>query len=458
MFDLESHIRVWKTHVYTARSIGPEDVVELESHLRDSVDGLMQQGLSAEESFLIAVRRLGDIDLIQAEFAKVSTEELWQQLFIPQVDNTSTRKNRTEIIIVFALAVFAGLLSKVPALFGYGDFDSHGLIYAQNASFFALFPVALYLGWKRTLPRRKILFIGSLFFVVALMVNGYPSRAPHHTATLTAIHVPIITIFLLMYFYAGPSHSSDTGWRSVNTRLNYIRFIGESFVFAVLIGLGGIVLIMLTLGTFDLLGIDVSPFVLSWMGPLGFFGLFPVAAYLVEQKKSLIESIAPVLSRIFTPLFLVVTVSLIIAFAITPHAAYENRAMLIWFDLILALVLALTLYSISAKDYHNTGERTIWDIFSLTLLIAAICVDSIALGGIIIRLTEYGLTPNKLAVLGENIILLLNLILLAIGYLKYVLRKSTFQKIVTMQMRFLPIYPLWAAVVVVIFPLLFVFV
>jgi uncharacterized membrane protein YidH (DUF202 family) len=97
-------------------------------------------------------------------------------------------------------------------------------------------------------------------------------------------------------------------------------------------------------------------------------------------------------------------------------------------------------------------------MFSLTLLIAAICVDSIALGGIIIRLTEYGLTPNKLAVLGENIILLLNLILLAIGYLKYVLRKSTFQKIVTMQMRFLPIYPLWAAVVVVIFPLLFGFV
>lgn len=359
--------------------------------------------------------------------------------------------------IVIALSIFAGLLSKIPALFGFGDFDAHGLIYAKNASLFAFFPVAIFLSWKRSLPKGKSMLVGSLFIITALVVNGYPSIAPHHTATLTAIHVPIIMLFVLMYFYAGPSYSSKTGWKSVNTRLNFIRFAGESVLFAVLIGLGGIVLIFLTLGTFDLLGIDASPFVLSWMGPLGFFGLFPVAAYLVEQKKNLIESIAPVLSRIFTPLFLVVMVSLIVAFASIPHAAYENRSMLIWFDLILALVLALTLYSLSAKDYHNTGVHTIWDIFSLFLLLAAILVDVIALAGILIRLSAFGLSPNKLAAVGENILLLINLILLAVGYLKYIVHKNPFQKIVHMQMRFLPIYPLWATVVVVLFPLLFAF-
>jgi len=486
MFELESQIRKWKTHLYSAGSIGHADIEELESHLRDSIDELTGRGINLEEAFLLAVRRLGDVAVIHEEFAKLSTEDVWRQLLVPADNPLTARRNRKELTIVIGLALLAGLLSKIPALFGYGDIEASMEIYARNATFFAFVPVSLYFLWKRALPIGRSLLVLCSYVVLALVVNLYPSYEPHHTLMLAAIHLPIVVLFLLLYFYGGPSqvmnsvlHTGEsttkvvTGWRSTNTRLNFVRFVGESFIYCILIGLGGIVLILLTGGTFELIEVDAFPFIGSWMAPMGFFGLFTVAAYLVGQKKNLIESIAPVLAKIFTPLFLLVLLSLIVAFLITPNQAYENRDMLIWFDVILALVLALTLYSMSAKDFSESdrseaadGKRTLgtpqnqylfWDILTLALIVSAVIVDAIALSGIIFRLSSSGFTPNKTAALGENIILLVNLILLTIGYGRYILGKGSFQWIVVMQMRFLTVFAVWAAFVVVAFPLIFGF-
>ncbi len=473
MFELESQIRKWKTHLYSAGSIGHADIEELESHLRDSIDDLSARGIDIEEAFLLAVRRLGDIAVIHEEFAKLSTEDVWRQLLVPADNPLTARKNRKELAIVIGLALFAGLLSKIPALFGYGDIEASMEIYARNATFFAFVPVSLYFIWKRSLPIRQSLLVMCSYVVLAAVINLYPTHEPHHTMMLAALHLPIVILFLLMYFYGGPSNQSHNGWRSTNTRLNFVRFVGESFIYCILIGLGGIVLILLTGGTFELIEVDAFPFIGSWMAPMGFFGLFTVAAYLVGQKKNLIESIAPVLAKIFTPLFLLVLLSLIAAFIITPNQAYENRDMLIWFDVILALVLALTLYSMSAKDFSENestvtvdgkpavgkvqNQHLIWDILTLALVISAVIVDAIALSGIIVRLSASGFTPNKTAALGENIILLVNLVLLTIGYSRYILRKGTFQRIVVMQMRFLTVFAVWAAFVVVAFPLIFGF-
>jgi hypothetical protein len=468
MFDLESQIRKWKTHVYSAGSISQIDIEELESHLRDSMDELSERGLSTEEAFLLAVRRMGDIGVIHEEFSKISTEDLWRQLLVPTDNPITARRNRKELGIVITLAILGGLLSKFPALFGFGDMEAHSLLYLRNASLFAFFPVAIYLIWKRSLPVLRSSLVVLIFPLSALLINVYPSYEPHHTGFLIGLHVPVVLLFVLMYFFGGPAIKREgqpfyaTGWRNPNTRLNFVRFVGESFIYAILIGMGGMVLIVLIGGTFDLIKIDANPFITAWIAPLGFFGLFVVAAYLVIQKKNLIESIAPVLARIFTPLFLLVLISLIIAFLVTPNQAYENRNMLIWFDVILAFVLALTLYSMSSKDFSSNEtsvkrQVTFWDFLSFGLIACAIIVDTIALSGISIRLSAYGFSPNRMAALGENIILLVNLVLLCVGYIRYFLQRQSFQEIVVMQMRFLSVYGIWAACVVVLFPLLFGF-
>jgi len=452
MFDLEGKICSWKAHLNAASAISNNDIEGMESHLRDTIADLSGGVLNEEEAFLVAIHRLGGNEVIETEFAKLSTEELWLQLFTPIKTPITQKMKNKELSVIIALALFGGLLSKIPALFGYGDFGTYDILYLKNASLFAFTPVALYFLYKRAFPHRNTTIALAYFPLAALLVNLYPYQEPYHTALLTIIHLPILSLLVLLPLYGG------SGWKTPDTRLNFIRFLGDAFIYAVLIGMGGMVLIFLTLGTFDLIKVNASPFVLFWMGPFGLFGLFTVAAYLGNQKKSLIEGIVPVLARIFTPLFTLVLISLIIAFLTSPNQASDNRSMLIWFDIILAFVLALALYSMSASEHKKvTAAFSLWDFMTLVLIICAVLVDLIALWGILTRLQTFGFSANRTAVLGENLLLLSNLVLLGIGYCRHMAKKQPFQRIVVLQMRFLPLYGIWAAVVVLIFPLLFGF-
>jgi hypothetical protein len=199
----------------------------------------------------------------------------------------------------------------------------------------------------------------------------------------------------------------------------------------------------------------IGTFIANWVAVFGGGALLVVAAYLVERKKGRIETIAPVLARIFTPPFLVVLVSLLVAILVTGRAPSQDRELLIWFDLLLALVLGLTLYTMSARDAEE--PRRLWDVVTLALVLVALVVDGIALAGIVSRLTEFGITANRLAALGENVLLLVNLVLVAIGYVRFVFGRLRYQAIVEAQMRYLPVYAVWAALVVVVLPPLFGF-
>ena len=85
--------------------------------------------------------------------------------------------------------------------------------------------------------------------------------------------------------------------------MDFIRFSGELFIYYVLIALGGGVLTAFTVMIFQAIGINAEPFVQSWLLPCGAAGAVLVGSWLVEAKQSVIENMAPVLTRLFTPLF-----------------------------------------------------------------------------------------------------------------------------------------------------------
>ncbi|HXT11196.1 MAG TPA: permease prefix domain 1-containing protein [Candidatus Angelobacter sp.] len=58
-FDLNRAIQTWRDNLANSPAFRRENLNELESHLRDSIAALQTRGLSAEEGFLIATRRLG---------------------------------------------------------------------------------------------------------------------------------------------------------------------------------------------------------------------------------------------------------------------------------------------------------------------------------------------------------------------------------------------------------------
>ena len=449
MFDLESQIQKWRRHVQSTGSLGAQDVEELESHLRDSIDELTGRGVSVEEAFIVSIRRMGDAEALDHEFAKVSTESVWRHLLVPAADEDARRKQRTEITVVLLLAVLGGLLGKIPALFGHPVAEESALIYARNAGLFAFPPVAIYLIWRRALSLRFVAVAAVTFSVFALAVNLYPSHPPHHTQILAVLHVPIALLLLLMALYAGP------GWRRPNLRLDFVRFAGEVVIYAVLIALGGLVLVGVAGAMFTLVGIDITSLILNWLAVFGGFGVAVVAAYLVEKKKGAIETMAPVLARIFTPFFVVLLLGFIVTMAVTGQGPSEDRELLIMLDIVLALVLGLVLYTMSARDAEKPTDW--WDGIVLALVVLALIADGIALSGIVGRLAAYGFSPNKTAALGENIALMGNLVLLAVGYFRFLSGRSRYQTVIDWQMRYLPAHAAWATFVALAFPPLFGF-
>ena len=70
MDGVEAHIAEWRAYVAKAPALNGRDVDELDAHLRDQIAELDAAGLTADEAFLIAVKRMGDLDTLSREFAR----------------------------------------------------------------------------------------------------------------------------------------------------------------------------------------------------------------------------------------------------------------------------------------------------------------------------------------------------------------------------------------------------
>jgi hypothetical protein len=130
-----------------------------------------------------------------------------------------------------------------------------------------------------------------------------------------------------------------------------------------------------------------------------------------------------------------------------------EREVLIGFDLLLVLVVGLVLYAASARDPQAPPDFFDW--LQLLLVASALAVDGVALAAIAARISEFGFTPNRVAALGENLILLVNLTWSAWLYARFLRHQGSFAALEQWQIAYLPVYSVWAAVVVIVFPLVF---
>ena len=77
--QLEELLRTWKEDLLHHESVRPLDAAELELHVRDSVAQLSEKGLSDEEAFWVATKRLGYSAALGREFSKVNGGYVWTQ-------------------------------------------------------------------------------------------------------------------------------------------------------------------------------------------------------------------------------------------------------------------------------------------------------------------------------------------------------------------------------------------
>lgn len=459
--NVEAQIREWRSFLLRRNAIHHVDVEELEDHLRSQISDLGAAGLDGDESFLVAIKRIGGMNELSREFARERSSRLWKQLVLA---GDGVREHSVSeyagLLITIGIAIAAALVFKLPALFGINPFlesetaDSTNLsadasFYLRNASLLAVPFLVGFLAWRRDLSVKTAFGLAIPFVVAAVLMNAFPFDRGGDTEVLAAIHLPIA-----LWLVAGVAYLSGV-WRADGPRMDFVRFTGEWFIYYTLIAFGGVVLVALTAGLFTAIDIDPEVLIASWVLPCGAVGAIVVVAWLVEAKQSVIENMAPVLTSVFTPLFALMLVAAIVGMAVTGNIVDAERDVLILLDVLLVVVLGLVLYSLSARD--PDAQPSVMDAVQLVLVLSALIVDALALAGILDRITDFGFTPNRTAGLGLNAVLLVNLAWTAWLLSGFLRARRPFADLERWQTRYIPVYGAWAAIVVVAFPPLFAF-
>jgi hypothetical protein len=445
MESVESQIAEWRAYVAHAPGVNGHDVDELEDHLRHQIAELTAVGLTADEGFLVAVKRMGDLNALSREFAREHSGRLWKQLILRGDDEPARAASGWFETLVFAVAA-AGATQVARLAAHFPDEEPSWL--ARNASLFVLPFLAGYFAHRRQLDTRRSVATAAPFVLAALVVNLYPYGADSSTEVLVALHLPVVLWFALAYPYMSCTI------RSHERRMDFVRFTGEWFIYYVLIALGGGVLMALTGLVLEPTGVDVES-IAEWVLPSGAAGAVIVAAWLVESKQRVVENMAPVLTMLFTPLFAVMLAGAAVVYAVTGLGGAFDRDLLSVFDALLLVVLALVLYGMSARDPSMSPD---WmDRIQLVAVVSALVLDLMVLGTMIVRIGELGFTPNRTAALGLNLVLLVNLAGAAWLSARFLTRRTTLHRLERWQTTYLPVFALWAATVAFIVPPLFSF-
>lgn len=355
---------------------------------------------------------------------------------------TGSRLRKKPVLIsMLLLAAAAGITARLALTF----FDGRAvlpvnIISCTLASIAALFAIGK--------PSRRIilLIIAASFIFPVIFLNLLPS-GPADSITLSYLHLPILLWTALGLAYTGDAY------RSVEARLSFLRFNGQSAVVYLSMAAAGILLTVLTNTLFGIIGLDISEFYFRNIVLIGAASLAVVAAYLASGSIKLARAIAPYLARLFSPLVLATLIVYLSVSAWIGKNPLLDRDFLLSFNFILVAALAVTVFSITERG-EGSGRQA-GDYVNAALIALSIAVDCIALFSILFRLASYGITPNRVAVLGMNLAVLANLFLVLVSYVRFLAGGSDVSPVQKAVTGYLPVYGAWACVVVFLFPIIF---
>jgi len=370
--------------------------------------------------------------------------QIWHERLFYETQEISTG-TRKEMLVVALLAIIAGIIAKIP------DFThiNADFFYPRNIAFIVFPMLSVYFAWKQKLGYRKILFLAVVILLSVVYINILPERELSDTLILAYIHMPLFMWAVAGFAFAGQQP------RSFSIRLEYLRFNGELVVLGALILIAGGILSAVTIGLFELINIRIEDFYMSNIAIWGLAAAPVLGTHLVRQNPQLVGYVSPLVAKIFSPLVLFMVVIYLIAIVYTGKNPYTDRDFLILFNFLLIGVMAIILFSVSGSTKTSTAKWHTMMLFALSIV--TILVNGIALSAIVFRITEWGFTPNRLAVLGANLLMITNLVVVAFQLFKTLKFKNELEGVENSIAFFLPVYAVWAFLVTFIFPLLFNF-
>lgn len=340
-----------------------------------------------------------------------------------------------------AIGLFVGALIRVPLLW----IDEDWYLPRFGPSL-VLFAPAVYF-WLRDQNRRGLM----AGLVLALVAAVFAGLMPGFTdsVTMALIHLPILFWALLGFAFAGAA------WRDPEARVRFVRYNGELLILASLVALGGFVFSGLTVALFQLAFDNWGEWYAENIGIVGAAAVPLAGTYLYDTVFKRRTGIASVLARVFAPLFLVMTATYLGVALLGGQNPFVDRDALIIFNGLLLVVLGMTVFSIVERGEQTEVE---WlDYINAALLVVTLLIDLVALAAILFRLGSYGLTPNRVVVLGVNLVVMIHLAWTCRAYLGLIRAKSGVPEMRRAVVGYLPVYAGWAAFVAFVLPVLFRF-
>jgi hypothetical protein len=402
-----------------------DDPIRLEEYFRNNKTAFIKDLYEIETD---------DSELVRYWKARI---EYKKQLFIRE------KPIKHEVIATLFISAILLLLALIPAMIG---LRHSGAFFEKNLALISLSGLLLAVFYKNKTKLLPIIILGLITAGLVVYISYIPMSMNQNISTLIKLHLPLLLWFIWGFSYIGFER------KSLEKRNDFINLNGNMVVMSIVILLGMLAVVLLTQAMFSLIGIDIEKviehYILFWI-----IAITPVIAFVVtENYPEVTCKVIPLLAKIFSPITLITLTVYLTLLPFSSLNLYEDRDSLLIFNLMLFLVMAIMVYGLLDTD---SLKSRFYKFVYLFLGIVAFVINVIALSAIFYRVNEFGLSPNRLAVLGSNLLIATHIALIVLSVLKVIRGKAKIDFALKSVSVFLPVYLIWVIIVVFSFPVMF---
>ena len=388
-----------------------------------------------------------DFETVYPEIRETEIAMFWKiRLDFDKPVETTNAFHRLDVIMLIIACTITGFLIKLPEIFSLELKEP--FYYFKNAGIIVFFGLSLYAIWtNRIFERKKLNIILVAFLIPVVYINLLPSTNDSNSINLAYMHLPLLMWCVYGFIFINFNTIDKP------KRIDYIKYNGDLAILGAIILIAGGILTGITIGLFSAIKIHIENFYMHYVAVCGLVSAPIVATYIIRNYPTLTNKIAPIIANIFSPLVLITLIVFLINIPVSGIDLFNDREFLMIFNAMLLGVMGIIVFSISETSIHN--KQKISEIILFALAAVTLVIDLFALSAIFYRLSEFGITPNRMAVVVSNILILGNIVFIMIDLYKVNFKKADIKSVEMTISKYLPVYMLWTMIVVFGFPFIF---
>ncbi len=350
---------------------------------------------------------------------------------------------KVPILLTIGLCFITSFLIKLPALTDITE----DVYYGNAIPFLLIIPLIIFYNVLNNANKIKWVITITIPLALLLFISTLPFKDASDSVILSRLHTP-----LLLWSILGVAYLPGTSFKTAASRIQYLQMNADLVITTGLILIAGGFMTGISLFLFNSIDLDINSFYMKWIVVIGSVSAPLVATHVINQYPNIINNVSPVIAKIFSPLALITLSIFVVSAILNASNLCHNRDELLIYNIVLLSVLGLVLFSTVESDKQPSNFNL---TVSLLLVTVTVALDIIVLYAISYRISEWGFSPNRLAVIGSNLLVLIHLGLIGISIGKTLYAGQTEGQQVRETIGvFLPVYTCWTIVVIFLFPLI----